>query len=160
MNLEATYAGPVVHKTEKVNPTEVISRLIRQRPRATKETIERLFIAEIEDDQKYMVPIVRYFFLNAWNSLHPVRRSPGKIDKAEVDKVANRLRAVIIGELIMPNGKQVAACTGTEMTVFGDFGTEVGRIAKRKVVGKVLNEQALVEIWTRVKGFAPQKKRP
>jgi hypothetical protein len=155
MSLQATYAGPFVHKTEKHNPTEIIVRLEKKYPRASQEKIERLFLAEVEEAREYLIPCLRYYFLNAWVGLHPApRRAPAhRISKDEVDKAERRLKAaVVLSEMVMPNGKKLAMCTGTEMATFGRFGAAVAKRAKRQVVGKVLKERDLTDIWFSVRG--------
>lgn len=161
IDLQATYGGPAIHKTERLNPTEVIVRLIEENPGASRDVLEKLFISEIEDDPDYRTPVIKYFFINAWSGLHPLARR--KVSKREieqriaeerqaVEKDVQRLkRAVILSELVMPNNKKVADCTGTEMMKFGKWHAAVGKIVKRRKVGAVLTEEQLYEIWRKQK---------
>lgn len=161
INLQATYGGPAIHKTERLNPTEVIVRLIEENPGASRDVLEKLFIAEIEEDPDYRTPVIKYFFINAWSGLHPVhsRKHSRKEterraaeERQEVEKKVQQLkRAVILSELIMPNNKKVSECTGTEMMKFGKWHAAVGKIVKRRVVGKVLNEDQLYDLWKKTK---------
>jgi hypothetical protein len=155
IELNAIYGGPAVHKTEKFNPTEVLIRLIDENPSARRDAIEKLFIAEIEDDRDYRTPALKYFFWNAWAGLHPARhksrvktrQQQTEMRQAIDEKIQQIKRAVIISELIMPNDKTVAQCTGLEMTKFGKFGTKVGKIAGRHKVGATLSEEQLWKLW-------------
>lgn len=161
IDLQATYGGPAIHKTERLNPTEVIVRLIEENPGASRDVLEKLFIAEIEDDRDYRTPVLKYFFINAWSGLHPLARR--KVSKREIEqriteerqavekKFQELKRAVILSELIMPNNKKVADCTGIEMMKFGKWHAAVGKIVKRRVVGKVLNEEQLYDLWRKSK---------
>lgn len=155
IDLQATYGGPAVHKTEKFNPTEILVRLISENPGTSRGAIEKLFIAEIEDDKDYRTPALKYFFWNAWVGLHPRRRKSrqktkrqeAKMRQAVAEKVQQLKRAVIISELLMPNNKTVAECTGTEMTKFGRFGAKVGMLVGHRKVGAVLSEDQLWKLW-------------
>ncbi len=161
IDLQATYGGPAIHKTERLNPTEVLVRLIDENPGVARDVIEKLFIAEIEDDKDYRTPVIKYFFINAWSGLHPVhskkvssraRAAQQAADsRAVAEKVQQLKKAVIISELLMPNNKKVADCTGIEMMKFGKWHAAVGKIVKRRVVGKVLNEEQLYDLWRKQK---------
>lgn len=156
IDIQAVYAGPMIHKTEKFNPTEVLVRLIDENPGASRDVVERLFIAEIEEDRDYRTPVLKYFFFNAWMGLHPERRQKSRernmLQKAELKQAAaeniQRIkRAVIISELMMPNNKKVADCTGIEMAKFGKFGAKIGKLVQRRKVGAVLSEQQLWKMY-------------
>lgn len=149
-----TYGGPAVHKTERYNPTEILVRLIKDNPKKSREAIERLWLAEVEDDPEYRTPALKYYFFNAWTGLHPNRppRRAAKSEAAQINAsvahVVEKLkRAIIISELIQPNGKKIADCTGTEMGKFGKFGIAVSGIVKRRKVGAVLTEEQLYKLW-------------
>ena len=162
IELNAIYGGPAVHKTERANPTELIIGLKDANPTSSKEVIERLFLNAIFGDitlpePDYLTPIGKYYFHNAWTQLrcNPRRskRRPVNVAtrKHEVEKIKQKIASVIIGELLMPNGKMVKDCTGTEMVKYGGHWARMGRIAKRKKVGDVLSEQQLADIVYRRK---------
>lgn len=155
MTEKFTYAGPALHKIERYNPTQVIARLERENPRRSRDEIERLFIAEIEDDVDYRTPALKYYFWHAWNGLHPEKRPPPASNpkqRANMQAQAKTFletmkRNVIISELLMQNGKKVADCTGTEMAKFGGFYAKIGQIVKGRKVGAVLTEEQLRKLW-------------
>ena len=152
MSLAIEYGGPTVHKTEQSNPTEIIVRLRKKHPRYTRDQIEERFLAEIAGDEDLVTPCLKYYFLNAWRGLE-VRAKPNPVSSDKIALAAQRLRSVIISDLIMPNGKKIKDCTGTEMRTFGNFGIEVAQIVKRGVVSKFLDETELRALWKRTNGL-------
>lgn len=150
MSLATEYGGPAVHKTEQSNPTEIIVRLRKKHPHLTRDQIETRFLDQVASDEDLVTPCLKYYFLNAWRGLEASKtRRP--MTGEEIALAQQRLRAVIIGDLLTPHGKKVKDCTGTEMAVCGKFGAEVARIVKRRVVGNVLDETELLAIWKTVK---------
>lgn len=155
--MKLTYGGPAIHKIEKYNPTEVIVRLEREHPRATRDQIEKLFLAEIEDDKDYRTPALRYFFWNAWMGLHPESRSSPRSKQPQqlaaktrqlADTYVEKIKQnIIIGELMTPLNKKLADCTGTELIKVGGVYTRIGEIVKRRKVGAVLTEDQLWKLW-------------
>lgn len=153
IELHATYAGPAIRKTEAANPTEIVTRLVEQNPEASRDVIIQLFVREIIDDEALVTACLKYFAWHAWQGLQPRKqRRQTSSDRAARAKAVGAIveklrRAVIISELLMPNNKPVAQCTGTEMAKFGRFGAAVSKIAKRRKVGDVMSEDQLWKLW-------------
>lgn len=152
----ATYGGPAIHKTEQLNPTEIIARLIKEKPKASREVIEHMFIAEVEEDREYIKPCLKYYFWNAWNGLHPKQRArPTTIreeDRRVISETVRKIKAsIVLSELIMPNGKMLAKCTGTEVAKVSKFGAAIAAVAKRKRIGEVLTEKQLLKLWVKTR---------
>lgn len=84
------------------------------------------------------------------------RESAERTQKAVAD-LKVRIRAVVMLDLVMPNGKMLRHCTGAEMAKFGGMFTEVSRHLKpTQVVDKHLNERDLQEIRSRFLGTRRQ----
>lgn len=149
---QATYAGPMLHKTERHNPTELIVRLMEKHPGADRQEIETMFIANVIDDHDYLMPCLKYFFFNAWTGLHPKPGKPSKtISRRASTAVSAIKKAIVIGELLMPNGKTVRKCTGFEMRRIGGrfskFGTACAKIAKGRKIENAIPEKDLLKLW-------------
>jgi hypothetical protein len=67
---------------------------------------------------------------------------------ADITTTTQRL-AVVLLDLIMPNGKTLRNCTGRECRQVGGWLTKVAdRVGDRGVVGTILDEQELATIFT------------
>lgn len=156
IELDSVYAGPAINKLEKFNPLDIVVRLIDENPGASRDVLEKLFIEEVEEDKDYRRPALKYYFQNNWKTLMDPRprarrakneRQEAETRRAVAEDVQKLKRAIIISELLMPNNKKVADCTGVEMGKFGKFGAKVAKIVKRRKVGVVLTEEQLYKLW-------------
>jgi hypothetical protein len=95
-------------------------------------------------------PIYLYFTHNHANALNRERRKRRYIKQKGVKRAKARLRTALL-DLVLPNGKRLAECTGAECKRFGQqdrkrgvwlerVGDEVG---PTKLVGDVLDERHL-----------------
>ncbi len=65
---------------------------------------------------------------------------------AKIEEIAREKAKVILLDMVQPNGKKLRDCTGIYCTQAGGWLTEVGRIAGRGLVGKVLTEARLKKL--------------
>lgn len=148
------YGGPEMRKAHRTSPTELLTRMFERFPdRDFEEHLEK-FSDAVRSSDDMLEPILRYFVRNAWSDFRRrenaqrARAEPAREERrrAAIAATVERIRSVVIGDILMANGKTVNDCTGTEMKKFGGAWTRIGEIAKRRKVGDVLSEQALAEI--------------
>jgi hypothetical protein len=76
-----------------------------------------------------------------------------KAQDAEQRRAIDALKAKIRGrilQLVMPNGKKLAECTGAECIEFGGWYTAIGeRVGAKNLVGKVLRERDILRLLAR-----------
>lgn len=66
-----------------------------------------------------------------------------------VDVLKNKIRGRLL-QLVMPNGKKLAQCTGAECIEFGGWYTTIGEyVGANNLVGKVLNESDILRLLGR-----------
>lgn len=83
--------------------------------------------------------------------------SAARVNKSVAD-LKVRIKAVIMLDLVMPNGKKLRHCTGAEVAKFGGMFTEIARhIKPTQVIDKHFNERDLQEIKLRYIGTRRQE---
>lgn len=139
-------------RRSKTNPRELLISMIEADPGADKDILFSRFLSAVREDDEYLDPVVRYFFINVYQQLDSAKRraqkSPqqreaeAKQQDEAVQQIVTAATEIIILNQEMPNGKRLRNCTGRECAKFGGF---YGRIAKKvgptKRVGEVLDEK-------------------
>jgi len=69
--------------------------------------------------------------------LNPVTRPPKsdeqkKDDEDKIAETVQKLKTLVLMDLIMPNGKRLRECTGSELVGFGGWLADVGKIVLKK----------------------------
>jgi hypothetical protein len=147
----------------KNNPRELMLRIRRRNPTADINEHFAAFLEELEKprNRKYQLGIDEYFHTNAYHALVKEEREAAKTKPSPEEIEAERKRqemeckahdaaaeAIISGvieasllNIVMPNGKQMRACSGDYMSNVGGWYGRIGAAIKPdQIVGDVLSE--------------------
>lgn len=72
--LNPSYGGPFVHKTNQVSPQDVMWRIMRKHPKAANSRIMKLFREEILDDSGLVAACIDAIGINCKSSIDRLRR--------------------------------------------------------------------------------------
>jgi hypothetical protein len=155
----------------------LLKRVIDDNPTADRIALFRVFVEKLneEDDGDYMETIIAYWFANNYHSLIAARltaeersrsaeagaeRSEAAAQREEwiagtTEKIREKIAeeaAVVLLDLMMPNGKSLAACTGQECLMLGrQMGGWLRKVGRRlkpnETVGDVLTESDLRALY-------------
>jgi hypothetical protein len=151
-------------------------RLREENPRASKAALQALFMTEYLRDDDLMEAAGIRVFGNDWSSWHgqqdedaepqsqprsvparqqqdvrqrqsaPVVPRPRR-DPAVAAALVASIRTTILLDLLMPNGKRLRDCTGTECSQAGGWLVQVGtRIGSDGIVGERMSEAELRDL--------------
>lgn len=160
------------------NPRDLLKRVIDDNPTADRVALFRVFVEKLneEDDGDYMQTIIEYWFANNYHSLIAARLTAGERSRSAEAADAERSEAsaqreewiagtteklrekiaeeatVALLDLMMPNGKLLAACTGQECVTLGrQMGSWLRKVGHRlksdETVGAVLTESDLRALY-------------
>ncbi len=155
IELDTVLGGPSIHKTEEFNPTQVLVSLIDENPGASREELKVQFREKVRDDDDYLIPIIDYYFLNAFRGLgnyktrssHTARRTQEEIKKKAAE-IAAKVRSIIILDLMLPCGKSARTATFEDLRRAGGFWSELSSKGKpNQVAGKVLKDEQVQKLW-------------
>jgi hypothetical protein len=137
----------------------VLLALMTRRPDITREALEDMYLTKVMQlaKLKTLPPLIeealRYKFDNDFANLHKSKLAKDRrfyrtrLTEEEVAAEAERVRNIILLDLVEPNGKKLRDCTGAECRAFGGWRIKIAdRIGDRGVVGKKLSEQDLRNI--------------
>jgi hypothetical protein len=143
------------------NPRELFRKIYEANPHETEPDLRRLFRQELEthDPETYGRAIVEYFLDSVFRALNDASKETRRktqagtqnnakaaIDVAVKERV-QREAQVILMDLLMPNGKLLGECTGSECKKFGGWLIGVSKVAGRKRVADALTEGQVRKIW-------------
>jgi hypothetical protein len=159
--------GAKVQSWHAANPRDLLKRVIDDHPGADRAALFHLFLEKLkeEDDSDYVDTIIEYWFVNNYHSLigfTAKRQQAAKAQREEwvagteaklSQKIAEAAN-VVLSEMIMPNGKQLAACTGQEcVDLQRRMGSWLGKVVRRvkpdQAVGDVLTEEDLQTLYAK-----------
>jgi hypothetical protein len=148
MQLHSTGASFVAGR-EKDNPRDLVIDVIRNNPSATRTEQFEKFRALLGDSpDEYQRAVDWYFFVNMQsyltgtrsNTHDPVQRK--NVQAASRAVVENIKAQIMMLDLMMPNGKPMRDCTGSDMATFGNrFQKIAERVGKKAKVGDILAEE-------------------
>jgi hypothetical protein len=158
-----TLQGAKLQSFRNTNPRDLFLRLYREHRNSSVTDLTDLLLDSIQDDPQrdgYIRTIVEYWVRNTVTSIDPStprRRSAGKVHDV-VEKAARRVAhraSEIVLDLVMPNGKKLRDCTGSEclrmseeQTLLAKRLAKIGRrIGLRQHVGSAFDETELARIW-------------
>jgi hypothetical protein len=151
-------------------------RLREENPRASKAELQVLYMAEYREDDDLIEAAGIRVFGNDWISWYgqqdedvepqpqpqpqsaPARqqqdvrqqqpvRPRRRVTDADLAAVGQRLRSIILLDLVQPNGKPLRKCTGRECRGFSGWHARIAdRVGDDGIVGEVLTEAEVVEI--------------
>jgi hypothetical protein len=127
----------------------LLMKLVRLYPDASRDELEELFLIEAKTQDSLIDEALRRAFDNDFARMEqPSPRPRKKLTEAEIAAAAERLKAIVLLDLILPNGKKLGDCTGKECRAAGGWLIEVGaRVGDRGVVGETLNEAEVAKIF-------------
>lgn len=146
------YSQGAKHQSFKRNPRDLLKRICDQHPKMGMEELMRLFIEQIQlpHNYEYLEVALEYTFVNNYNALVDKRASQ-RTSARELRAQTDTIKGQIVGrllELVMPNGKTLADCTGAECKRIGGFAAKLAaKVPTHKTVGEVLTEKEVRALW-------------
>jgi hypothetical protein len=142
----------------EINPRRLLRAIIDANPNGTEQEWRDDFWEQVnkrakENEQSYIFVITQYWLDNNIRSLlaedsEPDRAAQARSHQAAVEQVAQQTHALLLMRLTMPNGKLLGECTGADCKRFGGWYARIGKLVPaRKIVGEVLTEDRLRELW-------------
>jgi hypothetical protein len=134
------------------NPRDTLRNIIEGNPTAGKEKLLELFtdIVLKTKNQALLETIIEYWFANNLTSLlhsdSDLKKQFSNPDVAKIkDKIRQRIKiaaGVVLLDMVMPNKKRLADCTGAECAAVGGWLAMIAaRMAPSQIVGKVFAEE-------------------
>lgn len=138
---------------DEYNIRPMVKNLMEQHPDSGVDELWPLFLKDIgyDDDNEFVLSALDYSLANCFRSLLPevtyknlseLRRAKKESNKAQVALISAGVTAAItkgtrdlvktfvILNDIMPNGKKLGDCTFSEVSVFGDTFSAIGKLGK------------------------------
>jgi hypothetical protein len=139
------------------NPRDLLKTIIEKNPQASKEVLLKKFSETIfqKHNFKLLETMVEYWFAN---NLHSLLNSNIDLKKGFSNPLKKKFKQqirehiqlaaeTILLDMIMPNGKKLRDCSGTECAAIGSWLSIVAsRMPPNALVGKIFNERKLREI--------------
>lgn len=132
------------------NPRRTLREIIDRNPDFDEKGWREQFWDLIKDDLSDsgdLKACIEYWLDNNLRSLMPQlhRGSTSRTSTAsEIEKETNRL----LLQLVMPNGKRLAECTGSDCVRFGGWYSAIAALVPPdQIVGVHLDEQKLQQLW-------------
>jgi hypothetical protein len=130
------------------NPRDLLKQLI-DKLGADEEAVREQFAAKVKNDPDCLDTVIEYWVANNYRSIvHPreiVRQDP--VAKAQtVENIAKYVKtkatALVLLELVQPNGKPLRDCTGKECAKAGGWLSKIAaKIKPTQKVGDALSEK-------------------
>jgi hypothetical protein len=146
----------------KGNPRSLLQTIIEKNPKADLEEIYSLFWNEIEGDKQLLMACVSYWLDLNYKAIlradeskqQPLGRTAHPVSADEppvVAKLRERIEheaTLVLLELVMPNGKPLGDCTGTQCRKFGGLFAQLAKhVPRQKTVRSVLKEADVQKLW-------------
>jgi hypothetical protein len=146
----------------KDNPRSLLEAIIAKNPKANEEKIHAMFWREIEDDKQLLRACVEYWLDNNYRSLsiekqktRPLAGAQKSAQDAAVQGVVKEIRQriaieaqIVLLDLVMPNNKKLADCTGVECLSFGGWMAAIAKqVPATSIVSEVLSENDVRKLW-------------
>lgn len=168
MEVNTGYRASTRQSWKKKNVRDLVLSIIWENRGASRKGLVRLVVERLREDDEYLTNAGEYIVDLGLESLdryerEKKRRSPkGRVEEAEHERKvkeaterateAMHQRILYLNE-IMPNGKRMRFCSGTEMVKMGEEGAKqsaawvkIGKKAGTKLVGQALNEGQVKKI--------------
>jgi hypothetical protein len=158
--------GAKVQSWKPANPRDLLKQVIGDNPGSDRRAVLALFRERLreEDTEDYINTIVDYWFANNYYSLVtpgllPNRDTAASRIRRETRQIAETVKAkivlgatIVLSEMVMPNGKNLADCTGQECADLaehlGGWLVRVSRAVKPgERVGDAIDEARLRELF-------------
>lgn len=153
--------GAKMQSWKAANPRELLSRIIDSNPGGDRDATMYLFRTQLASEpnvSELVETIIEYWFTNNYYSLVGPTLVPRLNTPDRKEKIAQTVRQVkrkiaeaaqiVLMEMMMPNGKKLTDCTGSECREMGPvIGNWLGLVARhvkaRDLVGQTLTEAQL-----------------
>jgi hypothetical protein len=134
---------------EHDNPRELLLALVQSLPDADEATLAGHMRDRILDDSRNcLLPIITYFVRNNLQSLRGRHRQRSAAELRAATEATKALIVERLLDLIAPNGKKLAQCTGADCRkIGGRYGKLADQVPARKTVGATLSEAQLRKLW-------------
>ena len=155
----------------KGNPRSLLKTIMEKNPNLNPGALYNIFWQEIEDDKEILRNIAGYWLDHNYQSLkaaaEPQQKpttsssSPPEKEPSSGERLRRRIQyetRIILLELIMPNDKRLADCTGAECGKFGGWLFALSKkVPTNKTVGTTLTEDEVYQLWQQAKNYRPKK---
>lgn len=139
--------GSKVVSWRRSNPRDLLKRIIETNPGATRAQLVSAVrdVASVDE----MDSIIEFWVVNTRRALLK-RPEPSKEEiRARVEQIKNTISARLL-DMILPNGKPLRDCTGSECAQVGGWLTKIAnRVKPNDVVGTVLTETQVRKLCMR-----------
>jgi hypothetical protein len=157
--------GATRQSWKAANPRALLERVVQDHPDCTDEVLFEIFSSAVDEQTDLLETIKLHWFTNNLGSLRRAQmpREPHQVARAknealketliaeqrkQVAQVIKRKARILMMDLLLPNGKRLRACTGSECRELSrTSGRWLAAIANevpdKKKVGEVLNEDRL-----------------
>jgi hypothetical protein len=156
-----------------VNPRELMRKIIDEHPPGAEgptaqdeQQWRQLFWEEVQESRLHLRAAIEWFAQAAINAIVEAksRRSDQQVARQSEREAATTQAAqaikqtirehiekeaqILLLDLLMPNGKTLARCTGAECRTFGGWLAKIAnKVPAKKLVGDVLNETEVRKLW-------------
>lgn len=158
--------GASVQSWRAANPRELLKSMIEANRGSDRIAIFKLFRERLQEDESepFLDTIIEYWFANNYHSL---MSSPALRNHADAENIRARksalvsqfttsikeriveAAALVLSDMMMPNGKRLAECTGAECSKMGGWLRNVSkRVEGEQTVGAVLSECDLQRLYS------------
>ena len=127
----------------------LLLKLIRQHPDADRDELAELYVIEAQPREALVGEALRYKFDNDFNDIHrPARAQRRRAPTSDVSSLVNSIRATVLLDFRMPNGKLLRDSSGAECEQAGGWLVQVrARIGSDGIVGEHLGEAELAAMF-------------
>jgi hypothetical protein len=153
----------------KGNPRSLLKTMMEANPQADQREIYKLYWDEVNDDKELLRDIVGYWLDHNYLALvrETVSRAPStstirstsktSTETSTASKLKDRIRyetKIVLLDLIMPNDKPLAHCTGAECSKFGGWLFQLSKtVPGNRTVGQTLSEDQVYQLWQKAKNY-------
>jgi hypothetical protein len=145
-----------------INPRKALAKIIDDNPKGPETVWRTLFHELAVEDSDYAKAIIEWWLDNNLkalmtkeDALREARAAASAAKPPTKDAIKSTLREhinhqaqIILLDLLMPNGKKLALCTGRECGKFGGWFTALAdKVPANKAVSDVLSEGEVRKIW-------------
>jgi hypothetical protein len=141
----------------KASPRDLLKRLMGEHVGVAEHDLMKMFMELVRDDHDYLDAIVEYWFANNYRSTvrrptAPISPKTSAAHAARVDKIKAAIKVkatrMVLLEMILPNGKTLAASTGRDCSKAGGWLAKIAKSIKpADVVGVVLSEAEVSKLF-------------
>jgi len=146
------------------SPRNVLLKLKKKYPQHSTENLAELLADWAQNHRKGLLAICIYWTQRNLISLEKHQQTAE--EKKQLNKLINKnakkyktqIRKVVLMDLIMPNGKLLRDCTGTQCIRFGGWFTCIGKkVGGKSTVGSKLSETDLWKFYKQHPDKVPAK---